>query len=80
VRERRGRGEPVIGVDQQLHAVGREHLDGRDPGRLGQRVRVLGDEQRAVDALTGPVLADGLAGGGDVIVVERGLEGRPAVP
>jgi hypothetical protein len=42
-------------------------------------VCVASDEERAVRALLGPVLADGLAGGGDVGVVERCTQRRAAV-
>ena len=48
--DRRGRGE-VVGVDHHVDAVRREHLDDRAKGRLGERVRVAAEEERAVDAL-----------------------------
>ena len=38
--------------------------------RLGQGVGIHADEQRAGDALRPAVLADGLADGQDVVVVE----------
>jgi hypothetical protein len=43
-------------------------------------VRVLGQEQRAGDALPGPVLHDGLGDGNDVLLVERRLQAGAAVP
>jgi hypothetical protein len=36
--------------------------------------------QRPADPVPGPVLADGLSGGQDVVLVERGGQRRPAVP
>jgi hypothetical protein len=42
-------------------------------------VGVLADEERAVVALGGAVLADRLGGGEDVRLVEGGVEGGPAV-
>ena len=41
---------------------------------------VAADEQRAVEALLAPVLADRLRRGQDVRLVERRLQARPAVP
>ena len=51
VRDRRGRGVAVAGVDQHGHVVGGQHLERGRPGRLGQRVGVAADEQRPVVAL-----------------------------
>ena len=79
VRHRGGRREPVVGVDPDVDPVGRQHLERRPPGGLGQRVRVAADEQRTAVALRGPVAADGLGRGQDVRLVERGLERRAAV-
>src|SRR5215468_2515411 len=36
--------------------------------------------ERPVDAARAPVFADRLGGGGDVVLVERGGERRPAMP
>ena len=60
--------------------VGREHLQRADLRRLGQRVRVGAQVQRAVDPLAGPVLADRLGGGQDVVLVERRRERGSAMP
>ena len=67
-----------------VDVVGGEHLQRGGPRRLGQRVGVAADEQRPVDALRGPVLADRLGGRQDVRLVEGAasrLEPRcPEVP
>lgn len=79
VRDRRGRGVAVGRIDEHGHVIGGEHLDGGVPGRLRQRMGVGAEEERPVRAPARPVLADGLAGGGDVVLVERGGRRRPAV-
>jgi hypothetical protein len=43
-----GRRVAVARVDEHVDVVGREHLDGRVPRGLGQRVGVAPDEQRPV--------------------------------
>ena len=80
VAQGRGGRVPVPAVDADLHVVGRQHLERRDPRGLGQAVRVLGQEQRAVGALHPPVLHDRLGGGQDVELVEGRLQAGPAVP
>jgi hypothetical protein len=72
VRDGGGGRVPVGVVDEHRHAVGGEHLQGGDPRRLGEGVGVRAEEERSVRALRGAVLADGLAGRGDVVLVERG--------
>jgi hypothetical protein len=79
VRDRRCGGVAVRCVDEHGDVVGREHLQCGDPGRLGQGVRVRAEEERAVGALLRPVLAYGLTGGGDVVLVEGRRQRRPAV-
>ena len=74
-----GSGCSRPGCRQHLHVVGDEHLERGGEGGLGQRVRVAADEQRAGDPGAGAVVADGLGGRGDVVVVERQPEGRAAV-
>ncbi len=59
--------------------MGGEDLEGGHPGGLGQGMGVRAEEQGAVDALLGPVLADRLAGRGDVVLVEGRGEGGAAV-
>ena len=69
----------VGGVDADVDPVRDQHLERRPPRRLGERVGVAADEQRAGVALRGPVAADGLGRGQDVRLVERGPERRAAV-
>ena len=78
--DRRRRRVPAAGVGQHPHAVGGEHL---------QRAGLAGSESACVSAprysgpsmpVPGPVLADRLGGGEDVVLVERRGERRPAVP
>ena len=76
VRDGGGRREAVRGIDPHVHAVGDQHLEGRPPGGLRERVRVPADEQRARVALRLPVAADRLGRGQDVGLVEGGPEGR----
>ena len=80
VRDRRGRGVAVGGIQHHGDVVGGEHLQRGRRGRAGQRVAVGADEQRPVGALLGAVLADGLGDGQDVVPVEGGVQARPAVP
>jgi len=77
--ERRRRGVAAARVHQHAHVVGGQHLQRGDEGRLGQGVGVAADEQRAGDARPGPVVADRLRRGGDVVLVEGQPQRRPAV-
>jgi hypothetical protein len=70
----------VVAVDHDLDAVPGEHLDDRVQRRGGQRVGVTAEEERAVDALLGAVPADGCGDRDDVVLVERPLQRRAAVP
>ncbi|MCU0282522.1 MAG: hypothetical protein MUD13_01275 [Candidatus Nanopelagicales bacterium] len=79
VAQGRGRGVAVAAVDEHGHVVGGEHLEGGDPGRLGQAMGVLGQEQRPVGALLGAVLHDRLGRGQDVELVEGRAQARAAV-
>jgi hypothetical protein len=56
--------------DHGLDAVARQHLQYGDERRLGQRMRVHAEKQRAVDSLLLPVQADRLLHGQDVRLVE----------
>ena len=70
VRERgRGRVGELV-VDHDVDAIRREHLERGGKGRLGERVRVLRQEERAGDGLAAAIVDDGLGDGGDVVVVE----------
>ena len=73
------RGVPAARVEQHPDAVGGEHLQRADLGRLGQRVRVRARGTAARRCPGGPVLADRLGGGDDVVLVERRRQRGPAV-
>ena len=75
---RRGRVAAVL-VDHHLHAVGRQYFERAGKCRLGERVRVGGQKQRAVRAVLAAVLADSLGDRQDVVLVEGGVEGRSAM-
>ena len=76
----RCRGVAVRRIHQHRNIIGGQHLQRRNPGRLGQAVGVAAEEQRAVGALGGAVLGDGLGGGQDVGLVEGAVETGAAVP
>ena len=80
VRHGGGRRVAVPVVDEHGDVVGREHLERGRPGRLGEPVGVAPEEQRAGHAGRGAVLDDRLAGGGDVVLVEREVQRRATVP
>ena len=75
----RSRGVILVVRGADRDAVRQQHLDGRRPGRRGERVGVLAYEERPGDALGRAVLDDRLGRGGDVRVVERGVETRPSM-
>ncbi len=75
----RRRREAVVALDPRLDAVGRQHLERRALRGAGQRVRVLAHEQRAVDALRAPVVADRLRDREDVRLGEGAGQRRAAV-
>ena len=75
----RGGRVAVAGVDEDVHAVGCQHLQGGVLRRLAEGVRVLGHVQRAGDALAGTVFHDGLGDGHDVRLIERSLQAGPPV-
>ncbi len=58
----------VAVVDQDVHPVRREHLDGARPGGVGERVGVGPEEERPGDGMLPPVVADGLGDGEDVVL------------
>ena len=70
VRDDGRRRVAIGGVDPDVDAVRDEDLEGGLEGRLGQRVGVAADEQRAVRALRRAVPADRLGDGHDVRLVE----------
>ena len=77
--QRGRRRVPVPAVHQHGDLVGRQDLQRGHERGLGQAVGVPAEEQRAGGARPGPVVTDGLGGGGDVILVERGTQRRAAV-
>jgi hypothetical protein len=80
VRDDRGRRVAVVLGVTRLDVVGRQHLEGGALRRVGERMAVLAEEERAVDALLLAVLADGVDDGQDVRLVEAPARRRPAVP
>ena len=72
--DHRGRRDAVVGVEHDLHAVGRQHLEGGSPGRLGQGMRVSAEEERPIDPVRLAIETDRLGDGEDVRLVESGLQ------
>ena len=66
-------------VDHHLDAVGGQHLESGDEGRLRQCVRVHPHEERTVNPLCLAIQANGLRDGQDVRLVETAFERRAAV-
>jgi hypothetical protein len=64
----------------RVHAVRGEHLERGALGRRRQRVSVLAEMERAVDALRAPVVADRLRDHADVRLRERPAQRRAAMP
>ena len=60
--------------------VGREDLERARKRRLGQRMGVDAENSGPIDARSAPLLADRLADGQDVRLVEGVVEGRAAMP
>ena len=80
VRDHRRRRREVVGVDHHVDPVRREDLDDRAEGRLGERVRVAAEEQRALDPLLLAIAADRRADRDHVRLGERAVQRRAAVP
>ena len=76
----RGGRVAVAGVDQDVHAVGGQHLQRGVLRRFAEGVGVLGQEQGPGDALAGAVFHDRLGDGDDVLFVEGRLQAGSAVP
>ena len=70
----------MAGVDEHVHAVGRQHLKGGVLCRLAQAVGVLRHVKGAGDALAGAVFHDRLRDGDDVGFIEGRLQARSPVP
>ena len=75
----RRRREAVVLLDDRLHAIRGEHFESRLLGWRGQRVRVLADVERTVDAVLPSIFADGLGDRRDVRRGETPIERRPPV-
>ena len=78
-RDDGSRRDAPIALDDGLDAIGRQHLERGALGWLGERVRVLSHVERAVDALTAAVVADGLRDRADVGLGEGAVERRAAM-
>ena len=74
VRDGRGGRVALGAVDAHVDPLGRQHLEGGQEGRLGERVRVATQEQRPAGALGATVGADGGRRGEDVVLVEGCVE------
>ena len=79
VRDRRRRRVAPPRLDPHLDPVGGEDLERGGERRLGERVGVHAEEERARDAPGAAVLDEGLARGEDVVLVEAAPERRAAV-
>ena len=80
MRDRRRRRVFVALGEHDVDAVRGEHLERARRGRLRQRVRVDAEKERPVDAALFAVAADRLGDRQDVMLVERALERRAAMP
>jgi hypothetical protein len=74
VRDGRRRREASVPIDHRLHLVGGQNLERGPESRLGHRVGVPADEERALDPLRAAVEADRLADGQDMRLVEALLQ------
>ena len=64
---------PVL-LDDDVHLIGGEDFERRALGGPGKRVRVPPHEQRAIDALHAPEVADGLGNGQNMGFGERAAQ------
>ncbi|MDT4834486.1 hypothetical protein FQZ97_681240 [compost metagenome] len=80
VGDRRCRGELAAGGHHGLHAIGGQHFERRVQRRLRQGMTVGADKQRASDAPGVAVIADRLADGEHVPLVEAGCQRTAAMP
>ena len=79
-RDDRCRRHPVVGLNDGLDIVGRQHFERGALGRRGERVGVLAHAKRAVNALAAPVIADSLRDGQDVRFGKGAAQGGAPVP
>ena len=75
----RGRCKTVVGLDHRLHPVGGEHLERVALRRTRERMGILAEKQRTVDALRGAIVADRLGDGEDVVAVETAVQRAAAM-
>lgn len=79
VGDRRGRGEAVAAVDEDVDSVRDQHLHCRSPRRLGQPVGVAGEEQGPLYPLKGPLVDHCLGDRQDMALVECGVQAGASV-
>ena len=79
MRDDRGRRVAAVLVDHDLDAVGSEHFHRARERRLGQRVGIDADEQRAGQAGLTAVVADRLRRRQDMVFVEGVFQRRAAM-
>ena len=75
---RRGR-ESVMGLDEDLNAIGGEDFQGGALGERGERMGVLGHEHRPRRPVGSSIVADCLGDGENVRLGESAVEGRAAM-
>ena len=80
MRHRRRGRVFVIPRDHDLDVVGGQHLERAGISWCGERVRVDAEKQRAIDASSFSIPANGLTDGDNMPFVEAMFEGRTAMP
>ena len=79
-RDDRRRSEPVVTLNYRLHTVGRQYFEGGSLRRTRQGMRVLSHQERAVNSIGPPVVADGLGDRQDVRFSEGPIERCAPMP
>jgi hypothetical protein len=79
VGDHRRRCEASVAGDSDLDAVGRQYFESAAMSRLGQCVRVAPEIEGPIDALLAAVVADGLADGQNMSLVEGMIQRGAAV-
>ncbi len=80
VRDDGGRRVASVPIDHHLHAVRRQHLEGRHKGGLGEGVGIHAEEKGPGHVVRFPVKTDGLGHSEDVRLVKGLGQGRAAMP
>ena len=70
-RDDRRRSHAVVLLDDGVHVIAGEDFESGALGRLGKRMRIPPHEQRAIDALRAPEVADRLRDGQNMGLGER---------